>query len=315
MPHFHKRPKIALIGAGQIGGIMALLCAQKQLGDVVLLDIPKMEGQAKGKALDISEGRAIDGYDAEIIGTSDYADVAGADVVIVTAGVPRKPGMSRDDLIGINLNIIKDVGGKLKDAAPDAFVIVITNPLDAMVYAMQQVTGFPTNKVCGMAGVLDSARLRYFLADALDVSVSNVQALTLGGHGDTMVPVISSAAVGGVPVTELIDSETLDAIVHRTRKAGGEIVGLLGNGSAFFSPAAAAVQMAQAYLHDDKTVLPAAAYLDGEYGHSGFYLGVPTIIGAGGIERVIEVPLNAGEKDKLDTSAAAVKTLVGSLEF
>ncbi|MCP4872292.1 MAG: malate dehydrogenase [Proteobacteria bacterium] len=315
MPHFHKRPKIALVGAGQIGGIMALLCAQKQLGDIVLLDIPRMEGQAKGKALDISEGRAIDGYDAEIIGTSNYDDVAGADVVIVTAGVPRKPGMSRDDLIGINLSIVKDVGSNLKRVCPDAFVIVITNPLDAMVYAMQQVTGFPTNKVCGMAGVLDSARLRYFLADALDVSVANVQALTLGGHGDTMVPVLSSAAVGGVPITELIDSDTLDAIMKRTRKAGGEIVGLLGNGSAFFSPAAAAVQMAASYLHDDKAVLPAAAHLNGEYGYNGFYLGVPTVIGAGGIEKVLEVPLNAGEKDALDTSAAAVQKLVGSLDI
>jgi malate dehydrogenase len=315
MPQFHKRPKLALVGAGQIGGVMALLAAQKQLGDIVLLDIPRMEGQAKGKALDISEGRAIDGYDAEIIGTSDYDDVAGADVVIVTAGVPRKPGMSRDDLIGINLNIIKDVGGNLKRVAPDAFVIVITNPLDAMVYTMQRVTGFPTHMVCGMAGVLDSARLRYFIADALDVSVANVQALTLGGHGDTMVPIISSAAVGGVPVTELIDAETLDAIMKRTRKAGGEIVGLLGNGSAFFSPAAAAISMAAAYLHDDKAVLPAAAYLDGEYGLSGFYLGVPTIIGRGGIERVLEVPLTAGEQEALNTSAAAVQKLVGSLDI
>jgi malate dehydrogenase len=223
--------------------------------------------------------------------------------------------MSRDDLIGINLNIIKDVGGNLKRVAPDAFVIVITNPLDAMVYTMQRVTGFPTHMVCGMAGVLDSARLRYFIADALDVSVANVQALTLGGHGDTMVPIISSAAVGGVPVTELIDAETLDAIMKRTRKAGGEIVGLLGNGSAFFSPAAAAISMAAAYLHDDKAVLPAAAYLDGEYGLSGFYLGVPTIIGRGGIERVLEVPLTAGEQEALNTSAAAVQKLVGSLDI
>ena len=315
MPQFHKRPKIALVGAGQIGGIMALLCAQKQLGDIVLLDIPRMEGQAKGKALDISEGRAIDGYDAEIVGTSNYDDIAGADVVIVTAGVPRKPGMSRDDLIGINLSIIKEVGGNLKRVCPNAFVIVITNPLDAMVYAMQQVTGFPTSKVCGMAGVLDSARLRYFLADALDVSVANVQALTLGGHGDTMVPVISSASVGGVPITELLDADTLEAIMTRTRKAGGEIVGLLGNGSAFFSPAAAAVQMATSYLRDNKAVLPAAAYLDGEYGHTGFYLGVPTVIGAGGVEKVLVVPLNAGEQDALDTSAAAVQTLVGSLDI
>jgi malate dehydrogenase len=314
MTHF-KRPKIALIGAGQIGGVMALLAAQKELGDVVLLDIPQAEGTAKGKALDIAEGRAVDGYDAELTGTSDYNDIAGADVCIVTAGVPRKPGMSRDDLVGINLSIIKDVGTKLKEVAPNAFVIVITNPLDAMVYAMQKVTGFPTNMVCGMAGILDSARLRYFLADALGVSVRNVQALTLGGHGDSMVPLLSSANAGGVPVIDQLDKDTLDAIVDRTRKAGGEIVGLLGNGSAFFSPAASAIQMAEAYLKDKKAVLPCAAYLSGEFGYDGIYFGAPTVIGAEGVEKVIEVPLSADEKAALDASADAVKQLIESIEF
>lgn len=311
----NKRPKIALIGAGQIGGIMALLCAQKELGDVVLLDIPRAEGTAKGKALDIAEGSPVDGYSVNISGTSDYADVAGADVVIVTAGVPRKPGMSRDDLIGINLNIIKSVGANLKEHCPNAFVIVITNPLDAMVYAMQQVTGFDTSKVCGMAGVLDGARLRYFLADAIGCSVNGVQAMTLGGHGDSMVPLLSNANVGGVPVTELIEPDVLAAIVARTRKAGGEIVGLLGNGSAFFSPAASAVRMAEAYLKDQKAMLPCAAWLDGEFGQDGLYIGVPTLIGAGGIEKVIEVPLSDDEQTAFEASAAAVRKLVGSIEL
>jgi malate dehydrogenase len=310
----YKRPKIALIGAGQIGGIMALLASQKELGDVVLLDIPQAEGVAKGKALDLSECRAIDGFDAEITGTSDYADVAGADVVIVTAGVPRKPGMDRSELIDINLNIVRIVGGKLKEACPDAFVIVITNPLDAMVYAMQQVTGFPTHKVVGMAGVLDSARLRYFLADALNMSVANIQAMVLGGHGDSMVPLTSTAVAGGVPVEQLLDAETLEAIVARTRKAGGEIVGLLKTGSAFFSPAASAIQMAESYLKDKKALLPAAAWLDGEYGHSGIYLGVPTVIGAGGIEKVVETPLNEAEKIAVDASAEKVKALVAMVD-
>ncbi len=309
----YKRNKIALIGAGMIGGTMALLAAQKELGDVVLLDIPRAEGTAKGKALDIQESRSIDGFDAEITGTSDYADVAGADVVIVTAGVPRKPGMSRDDLVGINLKIIKDVGSKLKETCPDAFVIVITNPLDAMVYTMQKVTGFPTHKVCGMAGVLDSARLRYFLSDGIGISARNIQAMVLGGHGDSMVPLISSANAGGVPITTLLDEETLAAIVARTRKAGGEIVGLLGNGSAFYSPAMAAIRMAEAYLKDKKEVLPAAAYLSGEYGYDGFYFGVPTIIGAGGIEKVIETPLSDGETEALAASAGAVQKLVSGL--
>ncbi len=310
-----KRPKIALIGAGQIGGIMALLCAQKELGDVVLLDIPQAEGTAKGKALDIAQGSPVDDYDASVTGTSNYADIAGAKVVIVTAGVPRKPGMSRDDLIGINLSIIRDVATNLKQHCPDAFVIVITNPLDAMVWAMQKITGFPASRVCGMAGVLDGARLRYLLADAIGCSVKGVQAMTLGGHGDSMVPLLSSANVGGVPVTELVDAETLAAIVARTRNAGGEIVALLGNGSAFLSPAASAVRMAEAYLKDQKAMLPCAAHLSGEFGYDGIYFGVPTIIGAGGVEKIIEVPLSADEKTALDASAEAVRSLVDSIKL
>jgi len=310
-----KRPKIALIGAGQIGGVMALLASQKELGDVVLLDIPAAEGTARGKALDICEGRPIDGYDADVTGTSDYRDVAGADVVIVTAGVPRKPGMSRDDLVSINLNIIKDVAGNLKQHCPGAFVIVITNPLDAMVYAMREITGFPHSHVCGMAGVLDSARLRYFLADGIGVSVKGVEAMVLGGHGDSMVPLLSTANVGGVPVTELLDSATLAAIVARTRKAGGEIVGLLKTGSAFFSPAAAAIRMAEAYLKDQKAIVPAAAWLSGEYGYQGFYFGVPTVIGRGGIEKVLEVPLSDAETQALAASAGAVQSLVAGIEL
>ena len=311
----YKRNKIALVGAGQIGGTMALIAAQKELGDIVLLDIPKMEGVAKGKALDIQESRHIDGYDAEIIGTSDYADIAGSDVVIVTAGVPRKPGMSRDDLIGINLGIIKNVGANLKEHCPNAFVIVITNPLDAMVWAMKEITGFASHMVCGMAGVLDSARLCYFLSDAMHTSTRNVQAMVLGGHGDSMVPLISSANVGGVPISTMLDQDVIDAIVKRTRKAGGEIVGLLGNGSAYYSPATAAIKMADAYLNDKKAMLPAAAYLGGEYGHEGIYFGVPAIIGAGGVEKIIETPISEDEKAALDASAAAVKALTGSIEL
>jgi malate dehydrogenase len=309
----YQRPKIALIGAGQIGGIMALLAAQKELGDIVVLDIPAAEGTAKGKALDIQHLRAIGGFDAEIQGTSSYDDIAGAAVVIVTAGVPRKPGMSRDDLVNVNLGIVRNVAENLKQKAPDAFVIVITNPLDQMVYAMQKLTGFPAHQVCGMAGVLDSARLRYFLADALNQSVTTVQAMVLGGHGDTMVPVISAATVGGVPVTALLPKETIDAIVKRTAGAGGEIVKLLGNGSAFFSPAAAAIQMAEAYLKDKKALLPAAAMLNGEFGLSGFYFGVPTIIGAGGIEKIVECPMNADERAMLDKSASAVQGLLAEM--
>ncbi len=311
----YHRPKIALIGAGQIGGIMALLAAQKELGDIVVLDIPEAEGTAKGKALDIQQLRAIEGFDAEITGTSNYDDIAGAAVVIVTAGVPRKPGMSRDDLINVNLGIIRNVAANLKTKAPDAFVIVITNPLDAMVYAMQKFTGFPANRVCGMAGVLDSARLRYFLADALNQSVTTVQAMVLGGHGDTMVPVISSATVSGVPVTSLLPQATIDAIVKRTANAGGEIVALLKTGSAFFSPASAAIQMAEAFLKDKKALLPAAAMLTGQFGYEGFYFGVPTIIGAGGIEAILDCPLNEAERAMLDKSAEAVRKLISEITF
>jgi len=309
-----QRKKLALVGAGQIGGTMALLATQKELGDIVLLDIPVAVGTAKGKALDIQELRPIGGFDVEITGTSDYADLAGSDVVIVTAGVPRKPGMSRDDLLDINLSIIENVAQNLKVQCPDAFVIVITNPLDAMVYRMQQVTGFPAHRVCGMAGVLDSARLRYFLADAIGIASSNVQAMVLGGHGDSMVPLISSANAGGVPVTTLLDGATIEAVVNRTRLAGGEIVKLLGNGSAFYSPAAAAIQMAEAYLKDHKAVLPVAAMLSGEYGLSGFYFGVPAILGAGGVERVLEVPLSANEQAALAASADEVRRLCAEID-
>jgi malate dehydrogenase len=309
----HKRNKIALIGAGQIGGIMALLGAQKSLGDMVLVDIPEAEGVAKGKALDISEMRAIGGIEARISGTSDYADVAGADVAIVTAGVPRKPGMDREELLDINLKIVRSVGAQLREHCPDAFVIVVTNPLDAMVYAMQKETGFPHNRVCGMAGVLDSARFKYFIADALDVGVQEVQAMVLGGHGDSMVPLLSNATVGGVPVQELLDEETLAPIVARTRKAGGEIVGLLKTGSAFFSPAAASIAMAESYLRDQKRLLPAAGWLNGEYGHKGIYIGVPTIIGRGGVEKVVEVQLSASERDAFEASASQVHDLVAGL--
>ena len=311
----YARPKIALIGAGQIGGVMALLAAQKELGDIVILDIPEAEGVAKGKSLDIQQLRAIEGFDAELTGTSNYDDIVGAKVVIVTAGVPRKPGMSRDDLLSINLSIIKNVASQLKEKCPDAFVIVITNPLDAMVWAMQKYTGFPANRVCGMAGVLDSARLRYFLADALHTSVKTVQAMVLGGHGDTMVPVISSATVGGVPVTSLLSREAIDAIVKRTANAGGEIVALLKTGSAFFSPASAAVQMAEAFLRDQKALLPAAAMLHGEYGLDGVYFGVPTIIGAGGIEKIVVCPIDASEQALLDKSADAVKKLIAEIKL
>jgi malate dehydrogenase len=310
----YQRPKIALIGAGQIGGILALLAAQKELGDVVVLDIPEAEGTAKGKALDIAQGRAVDGYDAELSGTSSYADIAGADVVIVTAGVPRKPGMSRDDLLSVNLSVINKVAGEIRERAPKAFVIVITNPLDAMVYAMWKGTGFPASRVCGMAGVLDSARLRYFIAEHLKVSVGNVQAMVLGGHGDSMVPLTSTATVGGVPVETLVDRETLDKIVARTANAGGEIVALLKTGSAFFSPAAAAIQMAESYLRDKKVLLPAAAYLEGQFGYKGIFFGVPVVIGRGGVERIVELPISEKERAALDKSAQAVQKLIEEIE-
>ncbi|MEM6743271.1 MAG: malate dehydrogenase, partial [Pseudomonadota bacterium] len=305
-----SRPKIAMIGAGQIGGTLAHLAGLKELGDVVLFDIA--EGVPQGKALDIAESSPVDGFDAALKGANDYADIAGADVCIVTAGVPRKPGMSRDDLLGINLKVMKAVGEGIKAHAPGAFVICITNPLDAMVWALREFSGLPHEKVCGMAGVLDSARFRYFLAEEFGVSVKDVTAFVLGGHGDTMVPLVRYSAVGGIPLPDLVamgwtTQDKLDAIVQRTRDGGAEIVGLLKTGSAFYAPAAAAIQMAESYLKDQKRVLPCAAYVDGAYGLDGMYVGVPTVIGAGGVEKVIEISFDKEEKAMMDKSVDAVK--------
>jgi malate dehydrogenase len=304
------RPKIALIGAGQIGGTLALLAAQKELGDIVLYDI--VEGVPQGKALDLTEARPILESDVSIVGTNDYRDVAGADVAIVTAGLPRKPGMSRDDLLEKNLGITGEVAVNLRENCPDAFVIVISNPLDAMVYAMKKITGFPKERVVGMAGVLDSSRFRAFVAMELGVSVREVKTLVLGGHGDTMVPLPRYCTVSGVPLPQLLSGEEIEGIADRTRFAGGEIVKLLKTGSAFYSPAASAIEMAEAYLRDQKRLMPCAAYLEGEYGFSGYYMGVPVIIGAGGVERIIEVDLAEEEREALRRSFDHVKKLVDS---
>lgn len=307
------RPKIALIGAGQIGGTLAHLAAMKELGDVVLFDIA--DGVPQGKALDLAESGPSEGFDADLSGTTDYADIAGADVVIVTAGVPRKPGMSRDDLLGINLKVMKSVGEGIRDNAPDAFVICITNPLDAMVWALREFSGLPHKKVCGMAGVLDSARFRHFLAEEFNVSMKDVTAFVLGGHGDTMVPSVRYSTVGGIPLPDMVEmgwttQEKLDAIVQRTRDGGAEIVGLLKTGSAYYAPATSAIEMAEAYLKDQKRVLPCAAYVDGALGLNGMYVGVPTVIGKEGVERVIDINLNEEEQAGFDKSVAAVKGLV-----
>ncbi|MGB3553647.1 MAG: malate dehydrogenase [Jannaschia sp.] len=307
------RPKIALIGAGQIGGTLAHLAAIKELGDVVLFDIT--DGVPQGKALDIAESGPVEGFDAALKGTNDYADIAGADVCIVTAGVPRKPGMSRDDLLGINLKVMKAVGEGIRDNAPDAFVICITNPLDAMVWALREFSGLPHAKVVGMAGVLDSARFRHFLAEEFGVSMRDVTAFVLGGHGDTMVPLVRYSAVGGIPLPDLVQmgwtsQENLDAIVQRTRDGGAEIVGLLKTGSAFYAPASSAIEMAEAFLKDQKRMLPAAAWVDGALGLKGMYVGVPTVIGAGGIERIVDISLNRDEQAMFDKSVDAVKGLV-----
>ena len=306
------RKKIALIGAGNIGGTLAHLCVLKGLGDVVLFDV--IDGLPQGKALDMLEAGPIEGYDAHITGTTSYTDIVGADVCIVTAGVARKPGMSRDDLLGINCKIMSDVSSNIKQYAPDSLVIVITNPLDAMVTLTKRVTGFPKNRVVGQAGVLDSARYRTFIAQELGVSVQNVTAMVLGGHGDDMVPVRSYCQVGGVPVEKLISAARLEEIEQRTRQAGGEIVALLKTGSAFYSPASAAVQMAAAYLQDRKQILPCAAYLEGEYGIDGVYFGVPVSIGAGGVERVIEVDLSDKEKQEMEVSVGHVRELVTAMD-
>jgi len=312
------RNKIALIGAGNIGGTLAHLAGLKDLGDVVLFDIVK--GVPQGKALDLVESSPIDGFDSAMSGTSSYAGIKGADVVIVTAGVPRKPGMSRDDLLSINTSVMQQVGAGIKKYCPDAFVICITNPLDAMVWVLQKASGLPKKKIVGMAGVLDSARFRYFLAEALGVSVQDVSAFVLGGHGDTMVPLPRYSTVGGIPLPDIVKmgwmkQKKLDEIIQRTRDGGAEIVGLLKTGSAFYAPAAAAIQMAESYLKDQKRVLPCAAHLNGQYGVKGLFVGVPTVIGAGGVEKVIEINLDKSEKAEFRKSVKAVEGLLKAIKL
>jgi malate dehydrogenase len=307
------RPRIALIGAGQIGGTLAHLIAVKELGDVVLFDIA--EGIPQGKSLDLAESSPVDGYDAKLVGANSYEGIEGAAVCIVTAGIARKPGMSRDDLLGINLKVMEQVGSGIKKYAPNAFVICITNPLDAMVWALQKACGLPKTMVIGMAGVLDSSRFRYFLADEFNVSVQDVSAMTLGGHGDDMVPMVRYSTVAGIPLPDLVKMKwttqaRLDAIVERTRKGGGEIVNLLKTGSAFYAPAASAVAMAESYLKDKKRVLPCAAWLNGEFGVKDMYVGVPVVIGAKGVERIVELELNSAERAMFEKSAEAVKSLI-----
>jgi malate dehydrogenase len=307
------RKKIALIGAGMIGGTLAHLAAMREFGDIILFDIA--EGIPQGKALDLAQAGPVDGFDAKLKGTNDYADIAGADVCIVTAGVPRKPGMSRDDLLGINLKVMKAVGEGIKAHAANSFVICITNPLDAMVWALREYSGLPHNKVVGMAGVLDSARFRHFLAEEFNVSVEDVTAFVLGGHGDTMVPVPAYSTVAGIPIPDLIKmgwstQERIDAIVQRTRQGGGEIVGLLKTGSAFYAPATSAIMMAESFLKDKKRVLPAAAHLSGQYGVDDLYVGVPIVIGADGVERIVEIELDATARSNFQVSVDAVKELI-----
>ncbi|HEX7758389.1 MAG TPA: malate dehydrogenase [Caulobacteraceae bacterium] len=309
------RAKIALIGAGMIGGTLAHIAAREELGDVVLFDI--VDGVPQGKALDLNEATPVFGKDSLLKGTSDYADIAGADVCIVTAGVPRKPGMSRDDLLGINLKVMKAVGEGIKTHAPNAFVICITNPLDAMVWALREFSGLKHEKIIGMAGVLDSARFRFFLAERLGVSVQDIHAWTLGGHGDDMVPMVRHSTVGGLPLPELVkqgalSQDELDAIVKRTRGGGGEIVALLKTGSAFYAPAESAIAMAKSYLKDQKRVLPCAAYLNGQYGLKDLYVGVPVVIGAGGAERIIEFPINDEERAMFAKSVESVQGLIAA---
>ncbi len=307
-----SRKKIGIVGAGQIGGTLAQLACMKELGDVALVDVA--DGTAKGKALDIAEAAPVEGFDAKFKSGSDYAALAGSDVIIVTAGLPRKPGMSRDDLIATNTAIVKSVGEEIKKHAPDAFVIVITNPLDVMVGVMQETTGFPPERVVGMAGMLDSARFSYFIAEELGVSTEDVSAFVLGGHGDTMVPLTRYTTVAGVPLTDLVEmgwlsQKKLDEIVQRTRDGGAEVVSLLKNGSAYYAPAASAIAMAESYLKDKKRVMPCACYLDGEYGVEGLYIGVPCVIGAGGVEKIMEVKLTPDEQVAFDKSVDAVRKL------
>jgi malate dehydrogenase len=316
-----KRPKIGLVGGGQIGGVLAQLSAFKELGDVVMYDI--VEDMPQGKTLDIAEAAKIDGFDVKVTGTNDYKDLEGSDIIIVTAGLPRKPGMSRDDLLTTNAKIIKTVAENIKQYAPDAYVIVISNPLDAMVTLMKEVTGFPANRVFGQAGVLDSSRFATFIAWELGVSVKDINALVLGGHGDTMVPLVRYANVNGCPVMELLErkyndkakaKEVMNAMVERTKQAGGEVVKLLKTGSAFYSPASAAIQMTEAVLKDEKRVLPVCAYLNGEYGVKDFYVGVPVVLGGNGVEKIIELSLNEEEQAMFDNSVKAVKNLVEDMK-
>ena len=309
------KKKIGLIGGGQIGGNLALLAAQKQLGDVVIYDIPQVEGMVKGKALDINQLTAVEGYDCRITGTSEWKDVAGSDLLIVTAGVARKPGMSREDLIDVNLKIMRDVASNIKQHCLNAFVINIANPLDAMVYALHKITGFKNNQVVGMAGVLDASRFKFFVAEALGCSIRDIEALVLGGHGDDMVPIIRSATVGGVPLARLLSKDRIDAIVKRTREGGAELVALYRTGSAYFAPAAAAIAMGESYLLDRKRVLPCAAYLTGQYGINGYFMGVPVQIGAGGVEKIIELDLDPDEKALMSKSFQSVKKTVDSVKL
>ena len=305
------RAKISLIGAGNIGGVLAQLAAQRELGDVVLFDV--VEGLPQGKALDLSHASALAQTDVRILGTTDYADTANSDLYIVTAGLARKPGMSRDDLLATNLKIIRDVSENIKRYSPGAIVIVVSNPIDVMVWALKEITGFPRERVLGMAGVLDSSRFRYFIAEKLGVSVRDVVAVVLGGHGDSMVPLPRYCSVSGIPLQRLMDQPTIDAIVKRVQGAGGEIVGLLKTGSAFFSPAQSVIEMAESILRDQKRVLPCAVYLDGEYGVSGIYMGVPVQLGAGGVERIFELELNASEQALLKKSSEHVQGVISSV--
>ena len=308
-----RRNKITVVGAGFVGATAAHWAAAKELGDVVLVDI--IEGMPQGKGLDLMEAAPVEGFDAEVLGTNDYADTANSDVVIITAGIPRKPGMSRDDLLNTNTNIVKAVTEQIVKNSPEAFLIIVSNPLDAMVYVAHQVSGFPTNRVMGMAGVLDSARFRTFIALELGVSVKDIQAFVLGGHGDSMVPLPRYTTVSGIPIPDLMPQERIDALVERTRKGGGEIVSLLKTGSAFYAPSAAAVQMAESILKDQKRILPCAAYCDKEYDVGGYYVGVPVMLGTGGVEKVVEIKLTPDEKAAFDNSVAAVKELVASIKL
>ena len=304
------RPKISLIGGGQIGGNLALIAAQKELGDIIIFDIPKAEGMVKGKALDLMQLRPHDGYDTNIYGTSNWEKLKDTDVFIITAGIPRKPGMNREDLLVINLGIMKDVASNIKEQAPNSFVIVISNPLDAMVYTFYKMSGFSKHKVVGMAGALDSARFRTFIAMETGCSVQDITCMVLGGHGDTMVPITRLATVGGVPLEELIPPERLEEIVDRTRFAGGEIVKLFGNGSAYYAPAQSAIEMAESYLKDKKRVIPCASLCEGEFGIDGYFIGVPTVIGSGGVEKILEFDLKDEEKLALNNTLEAVKNTV-----